>query len=107
MKDEFQNDEFQNDEFNHVEIDADEADKIKLQLEPDTNGPESGEKEGDEPDTGGEGDEAEPMSDEEFAKELKELMEEEPDGGKKKKKKKGGLFGRKRSPFQGDPAAVF
>ena len=91
------------DEFNHVEIDGKEADDIQVKMddvvadaeafaaEEKTVQPERNRRGGAKPVPVME----EPMSDEDFNEELKELMEEDT-SGKKKKKKKNGERGRRK-----------
>ena len=92
------------DEFNHVEIDGKEADDIQVKMddvvadaeafaaEEKTVQPERNRRGGAKPVPVME----EPMSDEDFNEELKELMEEDTSGKKKKKKKKNGERGRRK-----------
>ena len=92
------------DEFNHVEIDGKEADDIQVKMddvvadaeafaaEEKTVQPERSRRGGAKPVPVME----DPMSDEDFNEELKELMEEDTSGKKKKKKKKNGERGRRK-----------
>lgn len=89
------------DEFSHVEIDGRDADEIKVRMDDvvaeaeafAAGGNRNGRKGAAGKDAGGAGAVStpsveEPMSDEEFNEELKELMEEDSSGRKKKNKKK-------------------
>ena len=92
------------DEFNHVEIDGKEADDIQVKMddvvadaeafaaEEKTVQPERSRRGGAKPVPVME----DPMSDEDFNEELKELIEEDTSGKKKKKKKKNGERGRRK-----------